>query len=253
MVLEVCCPFSAEKAQFATDGNHCFIANYMVLDVCCSFSAEKAQFATDGNGDYGQLWITVRHQVYFTFKVQACANISLALSTIPGVVDINTYIVGIGNGPTGIDVIIQREGKEVFREAIPNLISCEMLESFWISWAEGIIQLGRGSSYGDTGFAGFKDESPFEVNSVAMTTIGKTFGAWEFHKLAGKCLYMSHRIPYIIMVNYKYINICVSVNWFKHFKKSISIDVCGVTVLSNNICLCDKDTKEPRHSIFIQH
>ncbi len=66
---------------------------------------------------------------------------------------------------------------------VDDLLDCY---SFWISWKDGLIEIGRGSSREDGRLVSWFDSDPYDVNIVDMSTGENHKGDWEFVRLKGK-------------------------------------------------------------------
>ena len=69
-----------------------------------------------------------------------------------------------------------------------DILKCNELREFWISWANGVIRVGHGATYG------YRDILPqftiptgFKVNAISLTTISNT-GLWKFREDMGKII-----------------------------------------------------------------
>ena len=59
-----------------------------------------------------------------------------------------------------------------------NILDINYFNSFWISWINGVIQVGKGTVVGNDMFMSYNDTSPSAVNYVALSTYntpGSTF------------------------------------------------------------------------------
>ena len=120
-----------------------------------------------------------------TFQVKACGQVQLALSSYPGVPDVNAYMIGIGVGQYNTEVNIVHEGEVKATQNLLGVLICDTFMNFWVSWHNGIIQVGRGSVQSDVHIIGWQHDEPHDVNVVAMTTDADNDGVWQFVRLKG--------------------------------------------------------------------
>jgi Farnesoic acid 0-methyl transferase len=60
----------------------------------------------------------------------------------------------------------------------PNILDLNNFNSFWISWINGIIQVGKGNAVGDGMFMSYNDTSPSAVNYVSFAGVQTTGSAF---------------------------------------------------------------------------
>ena len=58
-------------------------------------------------------------------------------------------------------------------------VSCTEYKPFWISWANNIIKVGKGSVVGMETFLTWNDQNPHPVNYVAFATGWGSTGKWK--------------------------------------------------------------------------
>jgi hypothetical protein len=58
-------------------------------------------------------------------------------------------------------------------------VSCTEYKSFWISWANNIIKVGKGNVVGMETFLTWNDQNPHPVNYVAFATGWGSTGKWK--------------------------------------------------------------------------
>ena len=80
----------------------------------------------------------------------------------------------------------------------PGLLSGDQDRSFWISWRNGVIEVGRGYVVGRERFMMWADPEPRSVHSVTFATGWGHNGHWEVDSFEGTH-YHDYRIKYIIL------------------------------------------------------
>lgn len=64
-------------------------------------------------------------------------------------------------------------------------LNCSEFIQFWISWNDGIIQVGQGHEIGGNVFLRWEDPVPYAVNYIAISSYNGVTGEWIFGN--GKC------------------------------------------------------------------
>ncbi|ELU12988.1 hypothetical protein CAPTEDRAFT_69653, partial [Capitella teleta] len=63
----------------------------------------------------------------------------------------------------------------------PDVMHCNETRYFWISWKNGVIEVGRGLVVGNRVFmVWWKDPEPYKVNGIAISTGFGAEGKWKF-------------------------------------------------------------------------
>ena len=77
-----------------------------------------------------------------------------------------------------------RKGGEVKNEIItPDMLNCDQYRTFWVSWADGLISLSRGSP--QDVWVSWQDPEPSPVYAVSLDTADSVAGDWEIVKFTG--------------------------------------------------------------------
>lgn len=64
---------------------------------------------------------------------------------------------------------------------IQNSLSCSDYKAFWITWIDGHIKIGSGSTLSENVFADWQDPVPIEVKSIGILTFWGATGEWRIH------------------------------------------------------------------------
>ncbi|CAH1779588.1 unnamed protein product [Owenia fusiformis] len=119
-------------------------------------------------------WIEVSlfQKDYFTFEVKAWLEVRLLLSEIYGRSDNKVYEIGLGvrgNQASSISTIaLGSKGVEVPTQSILN---GNEYRQFWISWANGNVQVGRGSVRGQNTFMSYQVTQPIRPMALALFSV----------------------------------------------------------------------------------
>ena len=117
------------------------------LKHCVTGKLTKVQ--TPPRYEYNTAWISVSGHRDFTFDVQACSDVYLALSHIPSNYRTLTYEIVIGaSGNTKTAIRTKVNGTNVYETPTPNILNCNQAMSFWITWSKGRIKVGKGTVRG---------------------------------------------------------------------------------------------------------
>ena len=74
---------------------------------------------------------------------------------------------------------------EVYIEST-DIISCDEMRPFWVSWDGGIIKVGHGDLIDRNTFLEWPDPEPRGVTYAAYSTYVDTSGEWEVTMLRGR-------------------------------------------------------------------
>ena len=80
----------------------------------------------------------------------------------------------------------------------PNILDCNELRSFWISWNSGFVQVGQGMVVGRGVLLGWQDEEdiPRPINWISVSTGFGSTGEWELFTVKRECK-LAVIIPYV--------------------------------------------------------
>ena len=72
-----------------------------------------------------------------------------------------------------------------------GILDCNKLQSFWISWKEGLVQLGQGNQIGSK--VVLQGRLPrINARYLGITTVGPdNKGLWEFRHIKGSACYVT--------------------------------------------------------------
>ena len=60
-------------------------------------------------------------------------------------------------------------------------MDCVNYKEFWVSWKQGVIEVGSGLIVGENRFLHYTHLSPYEVNYIGITTWTGANGYWEIN------------------------------------------------------------------------
>ncbi|CAH1794507.1 unnamed protein product [Owenia fusiformis] len=145
------------------------------------YDRELAIFTpNDYSFDHG--YVTVQNSVWMPFRVQACNDAHLELSSVPGFLLNQTYEIVLGSGRnTKSDIRVGRQGRGGggVRVNTPDIMKCAVMQQFWVSWESGLIQVGRGAIYGQQTFMSWYDPNAFPVYGISVATGWGATAEWR--------------------------------------------------------------------------
>ena len=144
-------------------------------------SAVTSVFYTHDQYVYDQVWLSVIDEYSIVFKARACSDVHVGLARYPGISYIEMYEIVIGGWDNAKSVIrtgMQQEPKAELDE--PDVVSCDKSQHFWVSWFDGRIAVGRGSTVGSREMLHWQDPDPHEITGVGITNAADYNGTWEF-------------------------------------------------------------------------
>ena len=126
------------------------------------------------------------------FRVRAGADANLVLAPYIEDTESGVYEITIGADANNITLLRDgthinkdKPGKVLERRITRNILSADEARTFWISWANGYIQLGRGYDVGVDRILGWESTEPREIHAISIAT-ESTEGIWEFSNIPSK-------------------------------------------------------------------
>ena len=150
----------------------------------CVCTAGAASFLTYGGSLYEEVWQSVRDQTSFVFRVAACSDAHLALTSFVRNALTRTYKIVLGSENNKFSMIGRDalDGNAV-KVSTPDLLSCTLTQYMWVQWNHKVISVGRGMMPGENGFMSYQDsdqDEPYEIRAVAVGTQQGVRGTWQF-------------------------------------------------------------------------
>ncbi|XP_056004596.1 C3 and PZP-like alpha-2-macroglobulin domain-containing protein 8 [Ostrea edulis] len=120
----------------------------------------------------------IRQYNHVIFDVKACNDAHVILSEQHSDVN-NSYEIVIGGWGNTKSVIRTCKQCQPRTSFIGNPLSCDSFKSFWISWENGAIRVGRGHIIGHGEFMKWTDPSSHLVNYVGISTWPGSSTEWK--------------------------------------------------------------------------
>lgn len=136
--------------------------------------------------------VSVTRKTFITFRVRARADAHIALSCVYGDTDERTHELVIGgNNNTTSSIRDGGQGRVLAEAVTMRILSSTDFRDFWISWDEGILQVGKGRRRGEDVILRW-DIPPrklFPIHALSVSTASSSTGEWEFVESVGKSLH----------------------------------------------------------------
>jgi hypothetical protein len=136
---------------------------------------------------YENFAYSVSGRTGLVFGVNACKDVHLALSEIPGITTRYTYELVIGTSDNSFTVLRDAvNGQMLTQSNTAEILHCTMTRMFWISWAADAISFGSGTVLEQSRLLYFKDSNSHPVNAVSVMTPLGVLGNFTFEHYSGK-------------------------------------------------------------------
>ena len=89
-------------------------------------------------------WINIFDKYYFLFKVRACTNAHIDLSSNPQLVDGFEYDIGFGTTDSNDISVTNVRTNNIVSSQKSNIVSCDAFRYFWIAWTSQMLHIGEG-------------------------------------------------------------------------------------------------------------
>ncbi len=147
-------------------------------------------------------------QTEATFSVKSCEDISLVLSETAGMPTLNTYQVVLGiNKNAQSEIRDGVDGHALVRAQTSNLLSCDVMRSFWVSWQDGVLCVGTGYIIGQQMFMSWTSpRGSIRVSGISTASVYQA--EWDMTAIVGQFILFinvqrlnSQRTLYVKLMN----------------------------------------------------
>ena len=151
--------------------------------------ASRTSFVTNGGVMYESFWYSLRDESDVIFKVTACREAHVTLTSFTQNAQARNYEILLGT-ENNMASKIGRGSVDAggVRVATPGILNCDSERYFWISWSyqSAIIEVGRGMVPGEMGFMNLRDtEEPYDIRAMSIGTPAGVSGVWQFGSTKG--------------------------------------------------------------------
>ena len=178
------------SAPALADGNYEPVARRQLLLFLAYISENFITVLTPAVYDYQYLpEVAVSRKCHVALRVRAAAWAHVALSTVYGDTDHQTYEIVLGGWENKRSAIrYGGRGPVVAETATPELLDADDFRSFWISWEASTVEVGRGMKKGLDRFLTWSAPpgQRHAVNCMSVSTGDGASGQWEFVEYLGK-------------------------------------------------------------------
>ena len=144
--------------------------------------------------------LPVSNKTWVTFKIKAKENAHIALSAVYGALEQKTYEITIGGlNNTRCYIRENAEGPKRAEAITKGILDGEDSRDFWISWKDGIIQVGEGNEKGKNRIMYWRVPAKklHSVNCLSVSTDKGSDGQWEFVDLV--CRYFAKAFSSLLL------------------------------------------------------
>ena len=160
------------------------LVNINTIFKCTSivFLADSVKIFTKNDVSYKSLHRSMVGRNFTTFRVKASSDARIALSNIHGNIQPLAYEVHIGAASNSKTLLLWKvNGQELAVHETSGILDNSQLKAFWISWQDGVIEVGEGSEPQPDTLLSWTDPKPVQIQSIAVATgLESQGGEWEF-------------------------------------------------------------------------
>ena len=124
----------------------------------------------------------------FSFHLQACRDVHFFVSTIPFTVNTApcAEVVFGSNNNQEVKLIPDRpyNADDIHVVQVPNVLDCNRLRDFWISWDGGMLRAGIGSAYAEELISA--PHNLINVSAVGTTSAEGVNATWSYSRHQGR-------------------------------------------------------------------
>lgn len=151
----------------------------------CHTTVRAVFVSTSRENSKRDIWITENERGYIVFGVRSCKQARLFLNEGIGKLG-KAYTIVLGAKQNRISKIIK--GEQVLVQVdTPDLVDCDETKYFWISWLNGVIEVGRGMRLRDRLFMSTPPGT--DTSNLTALTIDSRYdnAHWQFRSIEGMC------------------------------------------------------------------
>ncbi|XP_033724545.1 C3 and PZP-like alpha-2-macroglobulin domain-containing protein 8 [Pecten maximus] len=167
---------------------------------------------------------------HFTFQVKACRDVHVGLFNTAG----EPYTYGLVLGGWGNAKSRLRAWSSSYVDNFErNIVDCNVYKSFWVSWRNNVISVGRGNSFNVGTLLSFTDQHPNQIRYVGITTGFGASGEWEI-PIKRPPLHCYQHVQWSVKPGLQNTNMTANITW------SVTADnlgQCAVACKRSNSCV----------------
>ena len=147
--------------------------------ISCIFAGKSLFY---GGTLAGPLWNMLPYEQNIVLHVKGTGKAKVTLAAVPGVTSQDTYEITLENRDPGCLLNFNGEPQNLFSFEDTNTLSSSRYFTFWMSWKQGMIEVGSGSTVGLGRFLGWRNPTPVPIR--ALTVNKDVF--WRFDSESGR-------------------------------------------------------------------
>jgi len=133
---------------------------------------------------YEYVWFTPISN-YLTFKVRTCNDAHVLLASTITDITSNAYEVVLGGyDNTKSDIRQGAHGPILVQVDTPNICNCDMFLSFWVRWANHVLEIGTGS-VGSHFVLRLEDPTMHDIQAISVASWTTATAQYQFPKTQG--------------------------------------------------------------------
>ncbi len=115
------------------------------------------------------LRLITRRTTYAFFRTRVCTTISITMFQIPIVRTQDFHEIQINQN----SIAIFSDNLLKLNTSLPSVASCNEHVTFWLSWAEGLVEIGRGETLGEGRLNWWQQTQPvYNIKTIEFMSLG---------------------------------------------------------------------------------
>ena len=132
---------------------------------------------------YSNIQYRTENRTFVTFRVKATKDAHIGL--FDKIYQYIAYEIVLGAGTNTFSVIRRAHQTDDKAYYVGTTLNETDFRAFWISWSNGLIQVGFGNIVGHEMFMSWQDPEPIGIGVVAISGYYDVGGEWEFQAVPG--------------------------------------------------------------------
>jgi hypothetical protein len=138
------------------------------------------------DSDYDNIGYSVSGRSGLLFGVAACNDVHVALTETPGVQTRRAYELVIGaSGNSQTLLKDASSGSSLAQVSSANILSCNAVKSFWLSWTNASVSFGTGTVLEVGRVLYHRDPNLYAISAISVKTPYGVVGNFSFERFTG--------------------------------------------------------------------
>lgn len=151
----------------------------------CVLTARVFRYFTPDGYSYANVQYRAENRTSVEFRVKSAKDAHIGLFDKYN--EQIAYEIIIGAGDNTYMGIRRKTQSNVEAFVYGTFLNASEFRAFWITWANGFIEIGRGNIIGHDRVLHWQDPAPLGVSIVAISNWYGSTGEWEFQAVPGRC------------------------------------------------------------------